>query len=58
MSFLNNTLQMNVEDYEKNRDEMVKRFNDGMDYLQDFENDLGLADKVEDDCLSFDFLSS
>lgn len=57
MSFLNNTLQMNVEDYEKNRDEMVKRFNDGMDYLQDFENDLGLADKVEDDCLSFDFLS-
>lgn len=57
MSFLKNTLQMNVQDYEQNRDDMVKRFNEGMDYLQDFENDLGLADKVEDDCLSFDFLS-
>jgi len=57
MSFLKSTLQTNVQDYEQSRDEMVKRFNEGMDYLQDFENDLGLADKVEDDCLSFDFLS-
>lgn len=57
MSFLKSPLQTNVEDFEKNRDQMMERFNEGMECLKDFENDLGIADKVEDDCLSFDFLS-
>lgn len=57
MSFLKNTLQTDVQDFEKNRDDMVNRFNEGLEYLKDFENDLVIADKVEDDCLSFDFLS-
>lgn len=57
MSFFQNILGMTVEDYEKNRDDMVSRFNDSMEYLENFENDLGIADKVEEDCLSFDFLS-
>ena len=36
---------------------MIEKFNKGMEYLSDFENDLEVADKVEDDCLSLDFLS-
>ena len=57
MSFLKNPLNTTLEDFEKSRDEMIEKFNKGMEYLSDFENDLEVADKVEDDCLSLDFLS-
>lgn len=57
MSFLKNPLNTTLEDFEKSRDEMIEKFNKGMEYLSDFENDLEVANKVEDDCLSLDFLS-
>ena len=57
MSFLKNPLNTTLEDFEKSRDEMIEKFNKGIEYLSDFENDLEVADKVEDDCLSLDFLS-
>ena len=57
MSFLKTPLNTTLEDFEKSRDEMIEKFNKGMEYLSDFENDLEVADKVEDDCLSLDFLS-
>ena len=57
MSFLKNPLNTTLEDFEKSRDEMIEKFNKGMVYLSDLENDLEVADKVEDDCLSLDFLS-
>ena len=57
MSFLKNPLNTTLEDFEKSRDEMIEKFNKGMEYLSDFENDLEVADKGEDDCLSLDFLS-
>lgn len=57
MSFLKSPLQMSVDDFEKNRDDMVERFNDEVEKLGNAENDFGLADEVEYDCLSLDFLS-
>ena len=57
MSFLKNPLNTTLEDFEKSRDEMIEKFNKGMEYLSDFENDLEVADKVEDDSLSLDLLS-
>ena len=57
MSFLKNPLNTTVEDFEANREEIMNKFNEGIEYMSDFENDLEIADTVEDDCLSFEFLS-
>lgn len=57
MSFLKNPLSTTVEDFEANREEIMNKFNEGIEYMSDFENDLEIADTVEDDCLSLEFLS-
>jgi hypothetical protein len=57
MSFFQSTLQTTVEDFEKNRDELVEKFNTEMEKFHGVEDDLGIADDIETDCIELDFLS-